>query len=104
MGLLMKGMFGVNKKAAPLVSHNPAFPNAGKLTIIIVPNKTIPGGKGFEDVRDVLAKGSLGRSFICGNDHVWPIVGTLINGNSHLDWMSTSVNEDALLRVWWNLC
>ena len=50
MGLLMKGMFGVNKKAAPFVSHNPAFPGAGKLTIIIIPNKTILGGKSFEDV------------------------------------------------------
>jgi hypothetical protein len=73
-GLLIKGMFGVNKNAAPLVSRNPAFSNAGSLTIIIITDKSILGGKSFEDVRDVLAEGSLGRSFVCGNNHIWPIM------------------------------
>jgi hypothetical protein len=66
-----------------LISHSPAFPNARKLTIIIVPNKTILGGESFEDVRDVLAKGPLGGSFVCGDDHIWSIVWALVNGNSH---------------------
>jgi hypothetical protein len=57
-----------------LVSHNPAFSNAGSLTIIIITDKSILGGKSFEDVRDVLAEGSLGRSFVCGNNHIWPIM------------------------------
>jgi hypothetical protein len=48
--LLMNGIFGVNKNAASMDQPLPRILTARLLTIVIIPDKTILGGKSFEDV------------------------------------------------------